>query len=305
MAYQDINRFVSEEEAYASRIRAMRRGDNISILDPTIDLAWAQFQADGGGLKPYYDYFYAGEDIRVYVGETADDPTFGDLPIMQMAYSVQQEKMPVYGYASYTYDAILRGTRLISGAFTLVTRHPNFMKDLLAQAASNRADNHRSLADDYPSPSGWRNDDRLIEEYWGKHLDISARKQQGSLWSIHPPFSLVIVYGVQDTSMDAKNIAEYYDAYEDNNRLFYDRNERLIEDPATSDPSRIILDGCELKSVQRAYASSQLIFETYEFFGRDEFVPTEEFYNEKARRTNQRKAELGSDQYHGQIPEGT
>lgn len=301
-SYQDINKFVSDDEARAARIRAHRRGEDLSIMQPEVDLAWAQFQSDGGGVKPYYDYFYSGEDIRVYVGETADDPEFGDLPIMQFAYSVQQEKMPIYGYWNYTYNTVLRGTRLVSGAFTLVTKHPNYMKDLLATAAKNRSANHRSLADDYPSPSGWREDDKLIEEYWGKNLDESAIRQQGSLWSIHPPFSLVVVYGIQDTSMDVNSISGYHDAYSENNQLFFDRNERLIEDPTTSEPSRVIIDGCELKSIQRSYSSSELIFETYEFFGRDEFVPTEEFLQTKARQERISRADL-ADQIHGQIQE--
>lgn len=273
MTYQVRNTFVDEHEALRTRDR-LHEGNtkSLSIVDRGIDDIWAQMQVDSRAPKSYFDYYYAGEDIRAYVAETGDDPDFGNLPMQAVGFNVSQEKQPIYGYWSYTYDAMLRGTRLISGGFVLVTKRPNYMKELLSAAAKNRSDNRFSPVDEYPSP--WTNDEENIQKYWGKHLDPSARKQQGTEWSIHPPFAMVLVYGIQDTSVDVKDVSNF-DAYSKDNALMYDRNQRLTED-SSRHASRIILDGCELTGVDRQFTPGQVAVEQYSFLARDIFVPEED-----------------------------
>lgn len=272
--YELMNRFISSEEARATRARIARSTRPVSLMDSVIDERWAQQQGGTQAPKSYFDYFFSAQDIRVHVAEVGDDPEFGDLPIYNLGFNVSQEKTPVYGFQSYTYDGVLRGTRLVTGSFTLVTKYPNYMKDLLTKAATNRVANSGSLADDYPSPSTWREDDKNIDQYWGKHLDVSATSQGGTEWSVHPPFSLVVIYGVQNTSLDVNNINSIYSKYEEDNPLFFDRNQRLVEGFNPDVPSRIIIDGCELTGVDRAYAAeAPLVAEKYEFFARDIFIP--------------------------------
>jgi len=274
-SYQSSNRFVTEREAMATRTIAARRRGDLSIIDPVLDARWARLHSDSKAPKQYYDYFYAGEDMKVYVAEIEDqDPEFGDLPIHNLAFNVQQEKQPLYGFWSYTYDGVMRGTRIVSGSFTLITKHPNYMKNLLTKAANNRSANHGRLQDDYPAPGAWRRDDENIDRYWGKHLDASAVAQSGSEWSVHPPFSLVVVHGVQDTSVELKDHNSRYDVYGNDQALMSDHNQRLVESFDPNDPSRIILDGCELVSVSRAYQTNMMVTEQYQFFARDIFVPT-------------------------------
>lgn len=270
-SYQLMNTFMDRERMLQTRDKALERSanKNLSIVDAGIDDLWAQMQVDSRAPKSYFDYYYAGEDIRVYLAETSDHEEFGDLPIHGLGFNVSQEKMPVYGYWSYTYDAMLRGTRIISGTFILISKRPNYMKELLAVAARNRSENRHNLQDDYASP--WRQDEENYERYWGRHLDASAIKQNGTEWSIHPPFSLVVVYGVQGTSVDVKNVNSF-NAYSEDNALMYDHNQRLIED-GTRHSSRIILDACELVDVERSFAPGQLVAERYSFLARDIFVP--------------------------------
>jgi len=181
-----------------------------------------------------------------------------------------------------TYDSVMRGTRLVNGTFTLISKHPNYMKDLLTKAAHNRAANSPNLRDDYPAPGEWRQDDENIDKYWGKHLDASVVAQGSSEWSIHPPFSLVVIYGVDKTSTELRDVASRYDRFSGDNALMADQNQRLVESFNPDDPSRLIIDGCELSSVSRIYQpGGMLVTEQYEFFGRDVIVP-----QPQARRGN-------------------
>lgn len=273
--YQQENRFVNKTDAIATRARVARRHGTTNILDEMYDLQWAQQHIEGSAPNSYYDYFFGGTDVKIHVAELADDEEFGEIPIHNFAFNVEQEKSPVYGYWNYTYSAMMRGVRLITGQFTLVTRYPDYMKKLLTKAAVNRSNNHRSLVDDYPRPSAWREDDENIDRYWGKHIDPAARSQRGSEWSIHPPFSFVIVYGVQNTSLQSTLVGSRYAPYENDNTLLADNNQRLVESFNAGKSSRIVLDGCELINVQRSYSSdSPFLAEVYSFYARDIIVPT-------------------------------
>jgi hypothetical protein len=216
--YQNRNRFVSEQDAATTRARIQRRhGLTDNFADQKYDLEWANQHIEGSAPNSYFDYFFGGSDVRIHVAELSDDEEFGRIPIHNFAFNVNQNKTPVYGYWSYTYDSMMRGVRLISGQFTLVTRYPDYMKRLLSKAADARVSNHRNLTDDYPVPSQWREDEENLDRYWGKHLDASALAQKGTEWSIHPPFSFVIVYGVQDASIETRDLESRFSSYENDN----------------------------------------------------------------------------------------
>lgn len=272
--YQHRNRFVSEQAALSTRARIQRRGGLTNFADQQYDLEWANQHIEGSARNSYFDYFFGGSDVRIYVAELGDDEEFGNIPIHNFAFNVNQNKTPVYGYWSYTFDAMMRGVRIISGQFTLVTRYPDYMKRMLAKAAKARVANQRNLADDYPAPIQWREDEENYDRYWGKNLDASALAQQGNEWSIHPPFSFVIVYGIQDTSIETMDLPSRFASYDSDNTLMKDQNQRLVEGFDPNQTTRIILDGCELTDVSRSYAPDvPFLAETYTFMARDIFTP--------------------------------
>lgn len=264
------NTLVKEKQLQIAKARALASGKEVDILDEAVDLAWASMSKNSGAPNPYYDYYYSGQDMTVYMAEIADnDPEFGLVPIVAMAFNIQQEKRPVYGFWNYTYNAVMRGTRIVSGQFAIVTKYPNFMRDMIAKAASNRAKNVHNLSDAYPAVSGGlTEDDSKIEEYWGKHLDAAYMNGGGNKeFSIHPPFSLVLVYGKQELD---------YEFHLGDTALYTDTNQRLLDAEDPKRPNKIILDACELISCNRQYMpDGQVLVETYEFFARDYVTPQE------------------------------
>lgn len=271
--YNLTNRMVSDADARRTRKRAIDAKGPVELIDPVVDKRWAQLHHDSDATNNYYDYFYSGQDIRVYIAELGNHSEFGDLPLQSLGFSIEQQKMPVYGYASYTYDAVMRGTRIVSGQFTLISRYPGYMKRVLTQAAKNRSNRQGRLRDGYGR--GLTDDDKNINKYWDRHIDVGViAARENSEWSIHPPFTLVVVYGIQDTSTTVDQHLALYNAHEKDNALFQDHNQRLV--PAASNrPDRFYLDACELQSVQHAYTpDGQLVVETYQFFARDYVLPT-------------------------------
>jgi hypothetical protein len=275
--YVRKNRVVSQAEASSLRELAIRQGRDIVLSDPVDDEIWARGLRQKSRPSNYFDYYFTGQDIKVRVAEVPEtDPQFGDLPLLNFAFNIEQEKQPVYGYWDYTYAAVMRGTRLISGAFSIATKYPDFMKDLLATAASNRA--NKNLVDALGYSRALTSDDKNIEQWWGTNMmDPGLGAGGRNLFSSHPPFNFIIIYGVQPVSVpgDVNGYQQFYNAHYANsdNVILTDENHRLVE----SDPSfnnRIIIDAVELKSCQQSYTpDGALCMETYSFFARDAVVP--------------------------------
>lgn len=57
--------------------------------------------------------YYNGLDVRVMLGDFVLSDVVG------LSYEVMEQVTPLYGYASYTFQRVVRGTRLIRGQFTI------------------------------------------------------------------------------------------------------------------------------------------------------------------------------------------
>jgi hypothetical protein len=252
-------------------------------LNKDIDLIWAGKSADTKTpFNNYYDYYFSGEDIKVYIDGLFDPED--ELDIASFAYSVRQEKQPLYGFWSYNYDAVMMGTRLISGEFTIFTRYPRRMTDFLEKAAKNRA----TLAEDRKpnqtsissmvSGSNSTEDELNVQKYWTSSLlDRISVDPAGTnfknIFSAHPPFNFVILYGVEETAitpLSAKK-AETYVLEDDLNRMIYsDVNQRTVKLTENVSPMKVVLQQINLMNMSTMYApGGQPIAESYQFIARD------------------------------------
>lgn len=276
------NRVVSSVDAARIRSLAVRNGQNVSLVDPVQDETWAYMSVDKNRPSNYFDYYFTGQDIKVRVAEIPEtDTEFGEMPIIQLSLNIEQEKQPIYGYWDYTFSAVMRGTRLVSGAFAIATKYPDYMKDLLAKAAKNRSNNQRIDSYNYPQPL--TEDDKNIEQYWGRSIyDPGVYAQLGEhIFSSHPPFSMVVAYNYQTTSLPLDKSAsshwqDYYTTlYNDpKNNLATDENNRITDSDPNAHQNRFVIDNIELKSCQRDFSpDGSVCMETYAFFARDVIVP--------------------------------
>jgi len=252
---------------------ALMMSNSLDVLNTEQDIQWAYNYKTATKDNPYYDYYYSGQDIQVMIDGADSSSTGGTLPIASMAFNIKQEKTPLYGFWSYTFDAVMRGVRIINGTFTITTSSLNYMKNLLASAATSRA-NKQSVR--HPI-RGLDIDEENIEKYWTRNLDASAMQTNTTqhIWSSHPPFNFVIIYGTQDISAEAyqknQSYIEASSLYKDSPHLYMDINERLVS--AKAEPLRYVLENVELTSMQVEYTpDGQPIGETYSFLARDMYV---------------------------------
>jgi hypothetical protein len=239
--------------------------------------------------NPYFDYFYTGQDVEVMI-EGLTDPQ-DHVCLYGFGYSIQQQKQPVYGFWSYTYDGMLRGTRIVTGAFSMIVKEPHGLTKKIAKATKIRANAAGNSKTSLNKVYGIDEDEANIERYWKRHYDSNLQINQQHLFSIHPPFNFIIRYGLQSTSlaslsptMRAEQLRQYY---KDEPFIHADYNERLVPFKNKELEHRILLENVELTSKSLEYNSEgDPILETYTFIARDERIVVPRDNSQMAAITN-------------------
>lgn len=254
-----------------------------------LDLAWSG--SSNGSDKDrrfsnYYDYYFGGEDIKVYIDGLFEPEN--ELDIASFTYVIKQEKQPLYGFWSYNYDSMLYGTRIISGEFTMFTRYPRRMTDLIEQATDARVKNPApqeafgGVVSPLRSKLDSQEDEQNLQKYWAYSqldrltsdpLTKNVKDSGHNIFSAHPPFNFVILYGAQEASMSpldytgtgGKVITDNLDRM-----IVSDINERLVRTDNNASPMKIVLQEVQLLSMATAYnPGGQPVGESYQFIARD------------------------------------
>lgn len=262
-------------------------------IDNEIDLRWAGGSREDQKFNNYYDYFFSGEDVKVYIDGLFDAEY--ELDISNLSFSIKQEKQPLFGFWSYNFDAIMYGVRIVAGSIAMYTRHPRRITDLLVQAAKIRSESvGRKLDNSNASVISVLNaqnesaeDEINIQKYWARsQLDrvtydpankgrYPSDSNDKHIFSHHPPFNLVIIYGVQENGLVTRSASQgpntanpspdNYDRI-----LSTDYNTRLTKISNAKNPMKIILQNVQLTDMSTGFETSGApLQEAYSFIARD------------------------------------
>jgi hypothetical protein len=192
------------------------------------------------------------------------------------------------------------GTRIISGEFSVYSRYPGRMRDLLSEAAKQRATFYSSNSADakvqsYLTGNDLQSleDEKNVEKYWANsqldRLASDVNADNRNIFSAHPPFNFVIKYGTQEgsvTTVGRNKGTENQDNFDVLDRLMAtDYNERLVQ-KSSSDFMNIILQSVQLTNMGTTYSvGGQPLVESYQFLARDFYI------SEGLQRTDQSNSE--------------
>lgn len=70
--------------------------------------------------------YYSSQDVSIYFGDFFIDDA------CSLQYSVTESAMLLYGYNSYIFDDIAKGSRMIQGQFTINFTHTNYLSKVLS-----------------------------------------------------------------------------------------------------------------------------------------------------------------------------
>lgn len=264
----------------------MKTGKSYDPLSENIDTQWAG-KADGLKFNSYYDYYFSGEDVKVYM-DGLFDPEY-ELDIASFTFSIKQEKQPLYGFWSYNYDAMMVGSRLVTGEMVVYTRYPGRMRDLLTAAAEQRVlfNNDKTetsiRVQSYLTGNNEQSldDEKNLQKYWNTNLDrLTAdtdKTDKRNIFSSHPPFNFIVKYGTQEGSVSTRGRdmgTDSGDNLETLDRLMAtDYNERLVKSSKANTGMDIVLQDVHLTSMASAISpGGNVIIEAYQFISRDMYI---------------------------------
>ena len=92
-----------------------------------------------GNITYEYDYF-AGSQVLVYFEDVLVDD------IVRIAWSVQQNRQPIYGYASQYFNALADGVVIAGGSFWIAYKEAAYMPAILKYISERRDPNYPLFA---------------------------------------------------------------------------------------------------------------------------------------------------------------
>ena len=140
-----------------------------------------QSQRRGASDKSYF----SGANARVY---------FGDIWVEEMVsiqFGVEENVAPIYGFNSYMFDKIARGTRMVTGAFILNHTETDYLNIILERLYKNIDKTNRNLLGrnqvedlmgDMTSSDSARNIENLLEISDGQKYDTYIKDLKNSYW---------------------------------------------------------------------------------------------------------------------------
>ena len=292
--YRPFSGYIPYEDTVSANPGLGNKNGTFDPLSAELDLYWAGGKTTGDPrFSNYYDYFFSGEDVKVYIDGLFDPKD--ELDIAGFGFLIKQEKQAVYGFWSYNFDAMMNGSRIITGQFSLYSRYPRRMTHLLEEAARVRSFSASGKSDNsgvvsvLRSQNESRTDEENIQKYWANSqldrittdpaISTSSADGQHNIFSAHPPFNFVIVYGVEESSLSPVGVTENASTASVEQRDNLDRiistdiNERKVKMADNKTPMKIVLQNVHLMQMSTEYQSGgSPLIETYSFVARDFYL---------------------------------
>lgn len=288
--YRPFSGYIPYEETVSNRPGIRNLDGTFDPLNAELDLYWAGSSKADSRFSNYYDYFFSGEDVKVYIDGLFDEKD--EIDIAGFGFMIKQEKQAVYGFWSYNFDAIMNGTRIITGQFSVYSRYPRRMTELLEKAAQVRVQTMSGKKDGtgvvsvMRSQNESRKDEENIQKYWANSqldrittdpaITTGSSNNGHNIFSAHPPFNFIIMYGVDDTSLSPvagssnKSTASMEQRDNLDRLISTDINERKIKLSGANNAMKIVLQNVHLMQMSTEYQSGGApLIENYAFVARD------------------------------------
>jgi hypothetical protein len=159
--------------------------------------------------------YYAGADVNIFFNDTWLDE------VVNIQYQIVENTMPFFGYASYTWNTVAKGSRSIQGSFTINFKKAGYLLTLLKEFKSgnqiippaesytshldNTTSNIRTAEDFIRATLGKDGTDTAkmvergraqVEKYWNRVVANTSVKDNTALFDTgRDGFTIFIKYG--------------------------------------------------------------------------------------------------------------
>ncbi len=123
----------------------------------------------------YSQEYFSGADMHIYIGDVWVDE------ITNLEFSLQEETLPIFGYNSYTYDALVHGRRQVNGAFSINFKSVGYLTEVLKNAGAIGHFVENKVKEDIRHYDKYRLDE-ILQIYGMKSFEDIAEEYEKALW---------------------------------------------------------------------------------------------------------------------------
>jgi len=177
--------------------------------------------------------YFAAADVKIHFGDIWMDDITG------LSFKLSEKVRPEYGYASKTFDYVLRGKRLVEGYFKIAFREAGYMYTLMDHIGQITSDYAAAPAISYlvsgQEVPKWHGDVQMRLETtlanWGKEKDLPDTTPRTETRIIEPWSEDVLKKGMTGLSIRTLQEGLKYEYYYDGpiNGIFDDKVEEAVK----------------------------------------------------------------------------
>lgn len=121
--------------------------------------------------------YFAGADIRIYFGDVWIDE------VTSLQFTLQEQVAPIFGYASYTWDKVARGSRYIQGSFSINFKESYYLQQVLKSLSSEMSQDKNNVLSGFNTDT-WKGsvDIETLMNTNKQNFDNIADQFEESLW---------------------------------------------------------------------------------------------------------------------------
>jgi hypothetical protein len=166
------------------------------------------------------DYF-AGADIRIYFGDIWIDE------VTSLQFTLQEQVAPIFGYASYTWDKVARGSRYIQGSFSINFKESYYLQQVMKSLSSEMGSDTKNGTSGFNTTT-WKKGldiEALMKQTGNKNFDSIADEFEKSLWGTSTDKNFV-----QDSKVRESNSYFYPNAVDSSGKAITDMSQKELQD---------------------------------------------------------------------------
>jgi hypothetical protein len=121
--------------------------------------------------------YFSGADVRIYFGDIWVDE------ITSLQFTLQEQVAPIFGYASFTWDKVARGSRYVQGSFTINFKESYYLHSVMERLSSKMKENAEGVSAGF-NVEKWKEGvdiEHLIANEGG-NFDVIADEFEKSMW---------------------------------------------------------------------------------------------------------------------------
>lgn len=138
----------------------------------------------------FSDDYFSNADVNLFFGNIWVDE------VTSINFSVSEQILPIYGYNSFTFDAVARGKRLVQGSFAINFKTTGYLQTILQNASAVQYAVNQAQKQGAINPSDMKKYklDEILQKYGKSSFEQIAEEYEAALWGTREDTNALLSY---------------------------------------------------------------------------------------------------------------